>query len=83
MTNEIIPEIGMDVTNYIGGDAHTATIIEIKTPKKIVIALEQNPEYNQTLTKRRDGNWCLQGDYHNYNGFYKLGIRESYWDPSF
>lgn len=37
MSQEITPEVGMGVTKYVGSDRYPYTVVEVITPKKIVV----------------------------------------------
>ena len=87
----ITPEVGMGATKVWHSDATPFTIIEVKSPTKIVVQMdktsqgeivrnENGPTYEVSL--RNNGRWVAVGDPKNAEHF-AIGHRIDYTDPHF
>ena len=84
MRPRLIPEIGVPCTVYYYSDCSAGRIIDVPTPKTIVV--QQDGLYHgiKTFTYRRDGSWVEKGTTLRDPGTYcALGYRYDYYDRSF
>ncbi len=83
------PTVGLGATYYCGSDRYPCTVIQVINDKRIVImqhpgrirSADKTDTY--TVTLRKNGKWHRVGTKHYHTGYYVLGERDSYMDPSF
>lgn len=75
-------EVGTGVTYCIGLDRYPCTVVEVLTTRKLRVRADDQFSSAVTITLRKNGRWVEQG-FDERSGYYILGRREDYQDPSF